>query len=66
MAFQFVPELSDEVEVRALSRSVKFFHTDLNKPFLNGPCFVHRGIVMLKQERSFPELLPQSWKHRIV
>ena len=29
-------------------------------------CIVHRGIVMLKQERAFPKLLPQNWKHRIV
>ena len=44
----------------------KFFHTDLDKPFLYGPRFVHGGIVMLKQKRAFPKLLPQSWKHRIV
>ena len=25
-----------------------------------------RGIVMLKQERAFPKLLPQRWKHRII
>ena len=24
------------------------------------------GFVMLKQERAFSKLLPQSWKHRIV
>ena len=42
-----------------LCRPVKFFHTDLNKPFLYGPCFVHEGIVMLKQERAFPKLLPK-------
>ena len=65
-AFQFIPKLFDGVEVRALCRLVKFFHTDLNKQFLYGPRFVHRGIVMLKQERAFPNLLPQSWKHRIV
>uniref|UniRef100_A0AAZ3RBK8 Potassium voltage-gated channel subfamily A member 3 n=1 Tax=Oncorhynchus tshawytscha TaxID=74940 RepID=A0AAZ3RBK8_ONCTS len=48
------------VEDRALCRPVKFFHTDQDKPFPYGPCFVHRGIVMLKQERPFPKLLPQS------
>jgi hypothetical protein len=52
------------VEVRTPCSPVKF-NTDLNKPFLYG-CFVHEGIVMLKQERAFPKLLPQSWKHRIV
>ena len=65
-AFQFIPNVFDGVEVRALCRPVKFFHTDLNKPFLYGPRFVHWGIVMLKQERAFPILLPQCWKHRIV
>jgi hypothetical protein len=54
------------VEFKALFRAVKFFHTDLDKPFLYGPHFMDRGIVMLKQERAFPKLLPQSWKHRIV
>ena len=45
----------DVVEVRALCKPVKFFHTDLDKPFLYGPQFVHGGIVMLKQEK-----LPQT------
>jgi hypothetical protein len=44
----------DVVEVRVLCRPVKFFHTDLDKTFLYGPCFVHGGIVMLKLERAFP------------
>ena len=30
------------------------------------PCLVHRGTVMLEQERDFPKLFPQSWKHTIV
>ena len=38
------------VEVRALCRSVKFFHTDHDKPFFVWT-FVHGGIVMLKKER---------------
>jgi hypothetical protein len=50
--------VSDEVDVRALLRPVKFFHTDLDKAFLYGLCFVGRGIVILKQERAFPKLLP--------
>ena len=65
-AFQFIPNLFDGVEVKALCRPVKFFHTDLNKPFLYGPRFVPGRIDMLKQERAFPKLLPQSWKHRII
>ena len=63
---QFIPKVFDGVEVRALCRSVKFFHNNLDKPFLYGPHFVHQGIVMLKQERAFPKPLPQSWTHRIV
>jgi hypothetical protein len=54
-AFQFIPKVFDGVEVRALCRPVKFFHTNLNQSFLYG--FV---------ERAFPKLLPQKWKHRIV
>ena len=60
LEFQFIPKVFDGVEVRALCRLVKFFHTDLDKPFLYGPHFVHVDIVMLKQERGFPKLLPQS------
>ena len=52
--FQFITKVFDGVKVRALCRPVKFFHTDLDKPFLYGPCFAHMGIVMLKQERAFP------------
>ena len=63
-AFQFIPKVFDGFEVRALCRSVKFFQNDLDKPFLYRPRFVHGGIVMLKQERAFPKLLPQSWKHK--
>jgi len=65
-AFQFIPKVLDGVEVRALCRQVKFFHTDFDKSFLYGSHFVQGGIVMLKQERAFPKLLPQSWEHRIV
>jgi hypothetical protein len=54
------------LSVRALFRPVKFFHTDLNKPFLYGPRFVQGDMVMLKQEWAFPKLLPQSWKHIMV
>ena len=41
-------------------KPVKFFHTDLDKPFLYGPRFVHWGIIMLKQENAFPKMLLQS------
>ena len=58
-AFQFFPKVFDCVEVRALCRPVKFFHTDLDKPFLYGPRFVHWHAETGKG-------LPQSWKHRIV
>ena len=47
-----ISKVLNVVEVRALCRPVKVFHTDLDKLFLYGPHFVHRGIVMLKQERA--------------
>ena len=68
-AFQFIPKVFDRVEVRALCMPVMYFHNDLDKPFLYGPSFVQGGIVMLKQERAFPncvQLLVASWKHIIV
>ena len=65
-AFQFIPKVFDGVEVRALCRPVKFFHTVHHKPLMYGPRFVYGGIVTLKQERAFPKLLPQRWKHRII
>jgi hypothetical protein len=49
-AFQFIPKVFDWVEVRALCRPVKFIHTDLHKPFLYEPRFVHMDIDMLKQK----------------
>ena len=39
--FQFIQKVFDGVVVRTLCRPVKFFHTDLDKPFLYGPRFVH-------------------------
>uniref|UniRef100_UPI0035901350 leukocyte tyrosine kinase receptor n=1 Tax=Myxine glutinosa TaxID=7769 RepID=UPI0035901350 len=62
-AFQFIPKVFDGVEVRALCRLVKFFHTDLNKPFLHGPALCTWAFVMLKQERAFPKLFPQTPDH---
>jgi hypothetical protein len=41
------------------------FHS-ATRALMHGPRFVHRGIVMLNQERAFPKLLQQRWKHRIV
>ena len=35
-----------------LWRPVTFFHTNLNKPFLSGPRFVHGDIFMQKQEQG--------------
>lgn len=45
---------------------VKLLQTKRGKSFLYRPHFVHRGTVMLKQERAFLKLLSQSWKHVIV
>lgn len=42
------------VEVRALCRPMKFFHSTPGKLFLYRPCFVHGGFDILKQERAFP------------
>jgi hypothetical protein len=36
------------VEVKALCSPVKFFHTDLDKPFLYGPHFVDRALSCYK------------------
>jgi hypothetical protein len=55
--FQFIPKVLDGVEVRALCRAVKFFHTVLNKPFQYGPRFVHRGIVMLSLGNGLPQTI---------
>ena len=60
-AFQGILKVFDGVEVRALCGPVMYFLTGFDKQFLDGPRFVHGGIVMLKQERAFPKLLPQSW-----
>ena len=51
LVVQFLPKVFNGVEVRAVCRPVKFFHTDL---------------VKLKRERVFPKLLLHIWKHRIV
>ena len=57
--FQFISNMFNGVEFRALCRPVMFFHTDLEKPLLYGPHFVHGGIVLLKQEMAFPKLFAQ-------
>lgn len=46
--FQFIPTVSDGVEIRALCRSIKFFHTKLIQHFLFGPC--------LKSQKSHGQL----------
>ncbi|MCJ8749453.1 hypothetical protein PDJAM_G00176530 [Pangasius djambal] len=47
--FQFIPKVFSGVEVRALCRTLEFFHSNLHTPCLHGARFVHRGIVMLEQ-----------------
>jgi hypothetical protein len=54
----------DGVEFRVLCRPVKFFHTDLDKPFLYGPHFELEGIVMLKQE--LPQTVATNLDQRII
>jgi hypothetical protein len=61
-ALQFTPKVFDGVEVNALCRPVKFFHTNLDNPFQYGPRFVHCHAETAKELK----LLPQSWKHKTV
>ncbi|MCJ8738048.1 hypothetical protein PDJAM_G00031240 [Pangasius djambal] len=48
--FQFIPKVFSGVEVRALCRTLEFFHSNLHTPCLHGARFVHRGVVMLEQD----------------
>ena len=66
LVFQFILKVFNGLEVRALRRPVKFYHTNLDKLFLYGHHFVHRSIVMLKQEKAFPQAVVTKLKHRIV
>lgn len=43
-AFQFSPKMCSGLEVRALCRTLEFFHTNLGKPCLHGSRFVHRAL----------------------
>lgn len=47
---QLIPKMLNGVEVKALCRPVKFFHS--NWEFLYGAGFVHVVILTLKQERA--------------
>lgn len=35
---QLIPKMFNGIEVKALCRSLEFFHTNLGKPSLHGPC----------------------------
>lgn len=50
LVFQFIPKVSDEVELKVMCRSVKFFCNKVRKLCLYGSGFVVSGIFMLKQE----------------
>ena len=52
--FQFMPKVFDGVEVKALCRPVKFFHTDLNKPFPYGPLCA-RGHCHAETGKGLPQ-----------
>ncbi|MCI4382982.1 hypothetical protein PGIGA_G00021130 [Pangasianodon gigas] len=39
--FQFIPKVFSGVEVRALCRTLEFFHSNLNTPCLHEARFVH-------------------------
>ncbi|MCJ8748396.1 hypothetical protein PDJAM_G00164290 [Pangasius djambal] len=59
--FQFIPKVFSGVEVRALCRTLEFFHSNLHTPCLHGARFVHRGVVMLEQsERLFRFIMADS------
>lgn len=64
--FQFIPKVFSGVEVNTRCRLLGFLHTKFIKPCVYGPHFVHRGTVMMGQERTFSKLLPQVWKHTVV
>ncbi|MCJ8734611.1 hypothetical protein PDJAM_G00237230 [Pangasius djambal] len=49
---EFIPKVFSGVEVRALCRTLEFFHSNLHTPCLHGARFVHRGIVMLEQVKE--------------
>ena len=60
-AFQFIPKVFDGVEVRALCRSVKLIHTDLDKPFLNGPRFEQWALWCWNRKGPSPNCCYKIW-----
>lgn len=46
--FQFTPKVIDAIEVRALCKSVKYFHTPLSQPCLSGRAW---STAILEQKR---------------
>lgn len=65
--FQIIPRVFGRLGVRPLwLRPLEFLHTKLIKRCLYEAGFVHKGTVMLQQKRTYPKLVPQGWKYRIV
>lgn len=65
--FQIIPRVFGRLGVRPLwLRPLEFLHTNLIKRCLYEAGFVHKGTVMLQQKRTYPKLVPQGWKYRIV
>ncbi len=58
--FHYIWKVLDGAEVRTLSRNFKVFHTKLRQNFLYGPGFVHRGSVMLKENKFLLKLSTNS------
>jgi hypothetical protein len=52
--FQFMSKVFDFVEVRALCRPVKFFHTDLYKPLMYGPRLCAQGHCNAETGKGLP------------
>ncbi|MCJ8736196.1 hypothetical protein PDJAM_G00256040 [Pangasius djambal] len=61
--FQFIPKVFSGVEVRALCRTLEFFHSNLHTPCLHGARFVHSDIVMLEQCQFWRSR--ESWRLHI-
>jgi hypothetical protein len=61
--FKFIPKVFNGVDVRALCRPVKFFHSDLHKPFLYGTSLCHAETGKVLPQTVVTKLEAQnSWE----
>lgn len=61
LTFLFIPNLFSVVEVCALCRPLEFFYSNAGKSCLNGPQFVHRGIVIAGTGLRLDPLVEGNW-----